>query len=387
LSKIWFIIQRKLRHQISDAVIAAISFTVAFCMLFSSFGLVVYFASVLEHIRQYDKDLRSFSISSDSSHTQNDIRDIFSGNPHVAALMIEEEEKTDLLYNEKYTFEAYACTEKTMPEVVSGRGLDFQKGNEIILPDKMKMFDEESEKYVSIDSASLIGSTIKLYLYNIYDYTDVGLSYNLTVVGTYDSEKYLEDNYRGYISLKCAKMLHNYDIDYDSDNLSIKLYTDGIEYNESIVYIASENHLYYSSDSSSETMINILRVVSVILVFLLVGAATAVAGYAVRVDFQQNIKDYYMMKVFGYREDRLYSIISLKFIIISAVSLVISLPLVKVINSKIFSILYGKIQTGGLSLHMSSNAFILGILTFYIIILLSVAKYFLDFLKVRIQDI
>lgn len=387
MSKIWFIIKRKLRHQISDAVIAAVAFTVAFCMLFSSFGLVVYLASVLEHARQYNKDLRAFSVSADSSHTQSDIRDIFSGNPHVAALMVEEEEVTNLLYNEKYTFKADACTDKTMPEVVSGKGLDFQKGNEIILPDKMKMFDEESEKYVSIDSRSLIGSTIKIFLYDGYDYTEPGLSYNLTVTGTYDSEKYLEDNFRGYISLKCARMLHNYDIDYDSDNLAIKIYTDSIEYNDSIVYLASENHLYYSSDSSSETIINILRVVSVILVFLLVGAATAVAGYAVKVDFQQNIKDYYMLKVFGYREDRLYHIISVKFILVSLLSLLISLPAVKIVNSKLFGIIYGRIQTGGLVLHMSFNAFVLGVLTFYIIILLSVAKYFLDFLKVRIQDI
>lgn len=398
ISKLWFLSRKSLKKNIIVSIINIILFTAVCVMITVSSGMLDFFKSYSKAAENYNVNLRATMVYTNNNYNENKVLKLFSELDYVDIAANQNLYKTvvDMIDdNGNYGFTLKVSNSRTMPKIIKGRALDYDKSNEIILPEKMLVYNNRTQEYNTIRTSSLIGTQIRFTKDNIdyrtvYDEAENKVIYggksigttliNYDVVGVYDNTEIFEETNMGLISEKSAKTLHSSDIRNTSPNASetIWIISDTQENSAKVRRYASELGLEYmkvSNVSHRLSMLIIIGYIAIVFVFII---AFIITNLSSKIDIKKNISNYTAFRVCGFSVGYICAFISLKSTILQLISIAICMPVSIVILRKINEYFYAHEIMGGLIIQLTFKAVLMCCLLSAVEILITVAGFYLS---------
>lgn len=405
--KLWFLIKRSLIKNKLVGIFNIIIEILICVMILVSSGILNFLQSYSKSAQKYDRKLRATTVFTNSECKEKDVIDLFSGYDFVEIVINQIENRRVLeCVNGEGNFGIYVtpCNERCIPEIIHGRKLDFTKANEIILPEKMIVYNNYTEEFMTIYSKELIGKQIKCVKDNvdyntIYDEAEnkvisggksIGQStISLCVVGIYDNTLYYEDSSSCFISEKTSKILCASDIKDRSSDASetIWVIADEPEHRRDIIKVAKENNLICLLVTPESGRVKVLVVVCYILVFIFFLIGVYISGLSFKLDIRKNMNNYIIMSACGYKKNILVKIFLGKYTVLQLVSMVVSIPVAIILLGKVNDFLYYSENMGGHTVKLTLIAVLVSLLLFAVEIFISVCRFYLFISEYKIQEI
>ena len=164
ISKIWFLAGKSLMKNKIISIANIILFTSLCVMITVSSGMLDFFKLFSESSEKFNINLRATMVYTNHEYNENKVLALFSGLDYVDIAVNQNLYKTGVnMIDDKghYGFTLKVCNSKTIPKIVKGRAIDYDKSNEIILPEKMMVYNNNTQEYSIIRTSSLIGSQIR----------------------------------------------------------------------------------------------------------------------------------------------------------------------------------------------------------------------------------
>ncbi|MBE6843170.1 MAG: hypothetical protein E7510_10140 [Ruminococcus sp.] len=405
--KVWFIIKRNILKNKFNSILNIILYVIIFNMLLVSVGVLGFFENYSEASQRYNRNFRTMMVYENDESDEKDIVSLFSGYEYVEMVINQNEYCMHMSFVDdkgNYDIDLKACNEKNVPEVIYGRQINFDNNDEILLPEKMLLYNNYTEEYDIIEAKNLIGTSIKCskenFDYNtIYDEVenkivsgrkDIGQTIiDFEVVGVYDSALYFEESYVGYISEKMSKILHASDIKDKSGYTyeTIWVLSDTVENYNKLKQIAEENSLDYMVVTDIYERVKLFCIVGYIIIVGIFIFHFIVSGVLFKIETKKDRFIHNVLNICGYRKKEICKIVSAKYFILQFLSFWISIPISIVLLNKINFIFYSSEHMGGLVVGITPLAIFVCLILFIGKIIWVYYKYYVMTGKYTISKI
>lgn len=398
ISKIWFLSGKSLMKNKIISIANIILFTSLCVMITVSSGMLDFFKLFSESSEKFNINLRATMVYTNHEYNENKVLALFSGLDYVDIAVNQNLYKTGVnMIDDKghYGFTLKVCNSKTIPKIVKGRAIDYDKSNEIILPEKMMVYNNNTQEYSIIRTSSLIGSQIRFTKDNIdyrtvYDEAENKVIYggkktgttliNYDVVGVYDNTEVFEETNMGLISEKAAITLHSSDIKDLSQNSSetIWIISDTPEDSSKVRKYASELGLEYMQVSTASNRLKLFIIIGYIAIIFVFFLAFIVSDLSAKIDTRRNIKNYTALRVCGFSMKNICTLIAVKNTVLQLVAITVSVPVSVVILKKINEYFYANESMGGLIVKLTFGAVMLCCLLTFAEILVTLIRFYIS---------
>lgn len=405
-SKIIFMAGRVLFRNKIKSVINILIMMIVFLAIILAVSIKGYFNDVINQTDKYMIDSRITIISSNDSIKGNQIIKLFDDCNFVSMAINE----TDYISSGELNVEdnncplqLKSCNPDCVPDVVNGRQIDFSSSFEIIIPENFLSNNNFKNSEIT-DASQLIGKKLKFKIDKV-DYRpiidDVKKEYvyggrvigstdiELTVVGTYDSKKYGEELYSGYVSYDSAKIWKSSDIK-DKSGIYDVIYvvSRNVFDNAKVKSIAEKNNLYYSSKITLDTtMLNIINIIIFIVVsgFMIVGAV--VASFSIKLECKKNISDYVMLMSYGYTKSAVSKFVLVRMLLLNIISLILTIPVAGLLSGYITNAMINAGGPENLNIHVTIISLVVSFFLCLLIAGFSVLKMYCPLSEITVKDL
>ncbi len=294
-------------------------------------------------------DARSYVLYTDEEVKEEDIIALYKEETYVDMIIRETEYNTTVSYGDtKFHFDLKACSTNSMPQVTNGQQLDLKEKNQVILPEKMIVYDAYGNKE-EVDSVAFIGKQIVCTLYK-KDYTRALrgdeedeknlVTVDLTVTGTYDSDYYFQSPYTAFISPQTAKIIHKGDI-HDDITVNVLVMADSVENASEIRELADENYIgYYLTDSYDSKTALLIKLALYLLLFIFIAIWFWISGVLIKTDIEKNAYDYMESTTDARSKDSVMFMLFLKHSIMYITASVVTMFLALAFSDKVSQLLH-----------------------------------------------
>ncbi|MBP1565570.1 MAG: hypothetical protein J6A58_07455 [Oscillospiraceae bacterium] len=358
----FFIIRKSLFREKTRSIVGLILMTIILLCVLLALEILHFFSEINDSINKNFIDARCCVLSMDSDVSTDDVVSLYENKDFVDMIIDGLSYTTSVTYKTddvNYALNLQACVEGCVPDVTNGEDLDFNKKNQVLLPETM-ILSGNNNTTKKIDTASLIGKKIVCSFYSM-DYTTIVDDTNkeivfggtpngeviieLTVVGTYDNNHYFQQPHTAFISALTANEMHMSDIKDKTGytQSSIMIVTDSVKSINKVHDIASNNNIFCSNKVSFDSKSYIMmRVFTCIFIFILILICIWIANISVKMDLKKNVCDYVMLVAYGYTDNNVMSILIIKYLAMYLgsviLSIFISLPVSSLVSQYLHNI-------------------------------------------------